>query len=276
VKIGIPIWYGSGDIAAAIKKAVNLGFDYVEISLDYPYPEKIGKKDIDAIKNSPIGLAFHAPYAEVFLGHPSEIISKAALAKFQQCLDFVSNFETLYLDFHQNIRLPTVNFPEINREVYATALAGIERILNYSKEKGMRFPIVLENNSFPYFHSTESLGRALRNKDLQFCMDIGHASMLSFKTHGKIVEEEVIKLIQDFKEKILVSHLHNVNLWKNECIDHLPLTNGILNLERIIDEIRKTNSKYFLLEIFYNDLSKKPADGLKFKENKEYLLSLLR
>jgi len=73
-KLGFPVWYGYGfEISRIIEEARDTGFDYIEVSIDHPWPRG-GEPSLDEvvrlIKGSGLSTGFHAPWRDLRLSSP--------------------------------------------------------------------------------------------------------------------------------------------------------------------------------------------------------------
>ncbi len=60
VLIGSSFWYGHRPFSKKFEEFLNIGFDYFEIALDYPFPDDYTELE-KAIKDFGIRPAFHVP-----------------------------------------------------------------------------------------------------------------------------------------------------------------------------------------------------------------------
>ena len=145
-KIGTSIWYGHRPLELKFKELLEIGFEYFEISLDYPFPDE-GGEIRRAVRDFGIQPAFHAPL-DILLACPREEIFKASMKVLEKCLKFAAEFETLYLNFHALHFTPTYLFPEIRSKGVKNVEKACKFAVEFGKDAG--FEVCLENDRFFY------------------------------------------------------------------------------------------------------------------------------
>lgn len=272
------IWYGDRPLQTAFERAHKLGFDYIEFSLDYPWPDQLTGEEIALMKKLKgdygLEIAFHGPWAGKILSHPRDEISDACLKVHEKCLKFASKFNPLYYNFHQFGQAATFGFEEVKKRIFDRTLETTRRMVNLGKENG--FPITIENNPHPFFGRLKHLKLVLEEiSDLNFCFDVGHAVMSKWEVQRAKGEELVEKLeLEDwfdfFKDKILTVHLHDCLIKSNSRPkDHLVIGQGNLDFEKIIAMVKKTTCRHILLETYYRGDGTYPSEQ-DLKNNLEF------
>jgi len=258
--IGAPLWYGGRPYRKVIEALHDIGFDYVEFSLDYPLPD--GLDDLNVAKEIGIELAFHAPI-EIFLAHPRDEIFKASLKVFERCMEATSKFEPVYFNFHLFHSTTTHIFPEVREKIRENGLKACKVAVELSKELG--FPVCLENDGIldDLFLSIEGL---------MLTLDIGHIAVKKLR-RGEDYIREIKEFVKRFDRKILVCHIHNVDL--RTLNDHISLSSGDLNLREVVSILG--SRKFYLIETFWKDgYRKEKADVDSFREDLKFLKELLK
>lgn len=265
VKIGVPVWYGDGTLKQGVEKAVCLGFDYVEISLDYPWPDSLSKQELrQAIKIAREGgleFAFHAPFAGIGLAHPRQEVQGAALKVMEKCMKFAHHFKPVYFNFHMCTEPPvTLEFEEVANAVLVRAVESVLILEDRARKYGMQ--LTLENIPGTLFGLSSQM-TFLMHGNVKLCLDVGHVAKLHEELEALGAKDlGVFSWMKKFSKKIHVCHLHDCN----HETDHLALGRGKLNISRILKAIRKTSAKYILLETFWNSKSAKITERMQ-KEN---------
>ncbi|NIM44503.1 MAG: TIM barrel protein [Nitrososphaeria archaeon] len=262
MKFGTTVWYGRRPLGPTFEAIHRLGFDYVEFSLDHPWPEGLSEKETDLLrtleKEYDLKLAFHAPWAGLNLSHPRDELSTASLRVFERCLSFAGRFNPLYFNFHQSTRASTFHFEEIQRRIMKRALTSTSTIVEIGKKHGFR--VTIENNPTIFFGIPDHLKLALKVKDLKMCLDVGHV----YVANWRIQKEETLGSRQEgheledwfslFKERTLTVHLHDCRIkYNSEPWDHLVLGRGSLDLDEIKRMIKGIDCGYVLLETYFSD-----------------------
>ena len=241
--------YGFGDkpVSEKLKDIEDCGYDYVEIYLDYPFIDKIEDNEIGLIKNSKLGVAFHAPYEILLAGRPEMAEASAEILK--KCIDFAAQFKPLYMTFHINTNLGISRFPEICREVKEAAAEKLINVVDHGNKLGVK--LLIENNNEEFMGSVPDILKICRNVGISFCFDPGHALKSSWISSDKNNEKRVIEEWTDrLKDMIVAIHLYDTKLGDNVSPkNHLSFGYGDSDIILLTENIKKTKAKYITLEI---------------------------
>lgn len=282
VKFGMPIWYGSSPavhgldfveksrrtLLQNVEKAARLGFDYVEMSLDYPWPDIIHAKTAKEVsklgKALGIGFAFHAPWAGIGLAHPRQEMHKASLKVIAKCIQAASRFgEPLYFNVHiLTEEAPTLEFEEVVAVVANNAKVAVREIAEMCSGKGMDFTV--ENNTGMLFGLSGHLDFLLAGSKAGLCLDVAHVARVRDELAGAGLKDRSISgWISHFSKKIKVCHLNDYKGGR----DNLALGKGTINVGKIVADLRKkTKVGYVLLEEFWTNRRKGAVpDNLRAK-----------
>jgi sugar phosphate isomerase/epimerase len=272
MKIGLPLYIGN------IKDSKNLsalGIDFVEISLNYPWPNKIKDGEIEyfkELKENGICIAFHAPRAGIQLFHPSSTISKAAFSEIKKSIKFARKFEPLYFLLHQN--LDVAGFRYLEDEI----LKNIHKYCKFfDKISKKEFIVSFENNDKKFLGSPNQFNFLFNYSNLFLTLDIGHVFTAKYEIENSIIQitKEKISLeswIKKFKEKIIGIHLHDV-IENRRVYDHIKLGDGRLNFKTIFRKLNLTKCQFILIESFYSKKGEKITLNERRKEI-EYIKKL--
>lgn len=281
MKFAANVWYGDRPLRFAFEMAHRLGFDYIEFSLDYPWPDRLTKEEIGLLgeleEEYGLGIAFHGPWAGKVIFHPRNEISNACLKVYEKCLKFAGKFSPLYFNFHQFGHVATSGFKEIRKKIFDKALETTRTIVNL----GRGFPITIENNPGRIFGRPKDIKFLLDDiKDLNFCFDVGHAVVSKWEIQrGKSAPNEKLEVedwLELFKDRILTVHLHDCLVKGNSRpVDHFVIGKGNLDFESIARAIKKTSCKYVLLETFYRERGTYASEE-DLKNNLKFCRSLIQ
>jgi len=247
MKFGRPVWHGNKPFENTFKTAQESGFDYIEFSLDFPYPENFSENEIKLLKSLKkkygLDLAFHAPWGDVSIAHPREEISNASLKVFEKCIKFAENMDSLYFNFHNSIKVPTLKFEDVKNKAYKKALESMSELA-----KSSEVILTLENNSFlEFFGKTEDFEHI--NEKLKICLDVGHVAACSWR--GKTdFKKDLEEWIKKFKNKIHVVHLHDFKGDAKTYEDHLTIGSGNLDFNFISKAIKLIKCNYVNIELY--------------------------
>jgi len=257
MKFATNIWYGDKPLLPAFERAHRLGFDFIEFSLDYPWPDQLTGKEMGLLEKLKeeygLEISFHGPWSGKVIFHPRHEISDACLKIYEKCLKFAEKFNPLYFNFHQFGYLATSGFEEIRKKIFDKALETTRTIVNF----GRSFPITIENNPSSLFGCPRDIKPLLdKINDLNFCFDVGHAVVSKWEIqHAKGRTDEKLEIkdwLDLFKDRVLTVHLHDC-LFEGSLkpVDHFVIGKGNLNFENIAKAVKKTSCRYVVLETFY-------------------------
>lgn len=281
----MPIWYGDRPLRSVFEKAHRLGFDYIEFSLDYPWPDELTGEEVELLEKLGeeygLGLAFHGPWAGKVISHPRDEISDACMKIYEKCLKFAGRFRPLYFNFHQKGHAATSGFEEIKRRIWDRALETTRAIVDLGMEDG--FPVTVENNEDSFFGRPKFIEFLLEKiNDLNFCLDVGHAMISKWEIQRRAKDEEPSEKteIEDwfdlFGGRILTVHLHDCLIKEDSRpVDHLVIGKGDLDFEDIARAVKKTRCKHVLIETYYRERGVFATEE-DLKNNLEFCRSLMK
>ena len=285
MKFAMPIWYGDRPLRSVFERAHRLGFDYIEFSLDYPWPDELTGGEVELLEKLGeeygLGLAFHGPWAGKVISHPRDEISDACMKIYEKCLKFAGRFRPLYFNFHQKGHAATSGFEEIKRRIWDRALETTRAIVDLGREDG--FPVTVENNEDSFFGRPKFIEFLLEKiNDLNFCLDVGHAMISKWEIQRQAKGEEPSEKteIEDwfdlFGGRILTVHLHDCLIKEDSRpVDHLVIGKGDLDFEDIAKAIKKTRCKHILIETYYRERGVFATEE-DLKNNLEFCRSLMK
>jgi len=261
---GMPVWYGDGSITSGVKRAEVLGFDYVEISLDHPWPGAIKDAEVrsalNKAKSRGMRFAFHAPLAGICLAHPTPQLRKASVSVMKSCIDFACKFKPHLLYFNIHISTEpsvTLELGTVIKDVLESAVKSRDELTAYGRRKGVK--VVFENTQEALFGMPFQVN-LVSSRGAGLCFDVGHAAMISAELASLgLPALDVSDWINAFRKRIRVCHLHDFNA--KVGMDHLPPGEGSVDLKKALRLLRnKTNARYVLIEVFRHK-SMKPASS---------------
>jgi sugar phosphate isomerase/epimerase len=266
-------------LPSIIEKAHSLGFDFVEIPFDFPWPSEMSNKELHMavkVKNDlGIDVAFHDPAGGLLLSHPRNDISTGSYKVYEKCIKFASEFLPLYFNFHNYVIVERWNFKEVQESILKQTFSSINALINLSKK--LNVPLTLENNSafhFSGFFSTpRDFKKIMRIKGLKFCFDFGHAVKSKWAIeHGqmsKSLDFDLKQFVKLIKNRIYVVHFFDIKYRKNLIPKlNISLNNGNSDIEEFIKLVKLTKCENLDLEIFYSN------EGGKYSTDKELKHSL--
>jgi sugar phosphate isomerase/epimerase len=238
---GRPLWHFDRPFDRAIRRLKKIGFDYVEISLDWPIPSSLSAKEAAALRDFQI--AFHAPL-DIDLTSPRREIASVSLNILRNCIDFAADFEPLYLNFHLSKKAP-VHVPAISRAVRLAANRALSRLT-------APFPLVIENNPYLPFGTAEEMAKVPAKFAL--CLDWPHAMRASIYARKKCIRLHNSLQHWARPKRLLVAHLHDIKLPDR---DHLPAGRGDVDFKTLARVVR--GCRFVLIESFKDRAPRQPA-----------------
>ncbi len=247
MKFGFPIWYGDKPLQRAIEKVHRLGFDYIEFDLNPPSLEKLTKEELNLLRNLKdeydLEIAFHGPWSAIDICNLNDKISEVSLNVLLDTIKFSEQVNPLYFNFHlMSYSNPHVlEFDKIKNEIYKKAFGNLRKIT-----KSIKVVLTLENNGTNAIFRTLEEFNNIKNYNMNFCFDVGHAAKNKFRSN---VPWKLKDWLNSFKDKIIVTHLHDCLIKGNEAIDHIPIGSGNIDFDEIFAAMKNTKCEYVLIEI---------------------------
>lgn len=262
VMVGYPIWYGDKNLEQTITQVFRAGFNYIELSLDYPWPFK----DIEKLRlirklanDYSLRLGIHGPWRDVALASPIENIRRASIEVYCKVIDTAIELEANYL----NIHLATIQAVDVDKSIendaIEAAMKSTEELCDLACEHALY--LTIENDPGKCCSLLEQLAPiAERVNKAKFCFDIGHAVIAYTRRAKKSKGQEQVDYLElasqwatTFKDRLILLHLHDYRIKNNHIEDHLPPGKGHVNVKNLLKTLRGTGIYYILLEVFYEE-----------------------
>ena len=248
-KLGFPIWYGYGDRMRELAHEARLtGFDYLEISLDYPWPfrGKTPLKDIVKIAEAEgLSIAFHAPWRDLRFSSPFEEVRIASLKVFERVVESIACYESEYLVVHLSSDQAVDKIDEIRGEVVEAAIESVKALKETVSSHGLRLVIENVREDLEMFMEISS------KADASICLDVGHAICLTTRKIGKeAIESELAKWLEKLGDRITVIHYSGIKFDGKWVRDHQPTDRSDKYLNLTKENIKTLKISNFLLEVF--------------------------
>ena len=252
-RFGGVFWHEDGEIPFILKKAKKSELDFVEICLDYPWPDTLSEDEILATKKTladmGMDVAFHGPLGGILLFHPRKEMVNAAIKIHKKCLSFAANLEPLYYNFHIKTHPLELRIKGNWNIALQNCLNGLDKLIDIAS--GLDIRLVVENStSTGYLVPFEEL----LPRRLDFNMDIGHWFA------GKRGYEELEKLVSIIEGRIVLLHLHDCKFRDAPVNDHLPLGQGDIDFGQAFRMLKKRGIQWISLEMH-------PIESKLLKEN---------
>jgi len=238
--LGMPLWIGD-NVDSKMKTAHNLGFDYMEVSLDYPliYVSEFKEKLARLSEELDLNLAFHAPWTGLQPAHPEKELSLASLEVMKRAVKFFQFLSPLYFNFHLTTSYADAyDHSNARNEIIFRAGEAASEISSFLKDRGVAG--TLENACGKVLSSPAEFAPVLG--DLGFCYDVGHG----IEKPGN-AGEEIEEWFDRLGGRMTTCHLHAHNGEK----DHYTFSSAsVYSMEEVIERLEQTSCDHLLLEMF--------------------------
>lgn len=248
--VGIPWWIGAGDPVEGIEHARSMGADFVEVSLDPPWP---GTLDGEALRQraheAGIDVGLHGPWRTLALAHPDPELAEAARSVMQRCVSFAEVCGAAYVVVHVDARdFSGYPEPEIVQEGLEHARASLAAM-----RSGMGETMLLVENTSSPMGTPEEIERFLAPVDgVGVCFDPGHAAL---------VEEADIEggtsRVEDWTgalgDRLNLVHAMDWTHHEGGIVDHLLPGAGDADVEGILHAAQDAGCTRVMVEAFFRD-----------------------
>ena len=264
VLIGYPVWYGDKNLEHTIASVARAGFNYIELSLDYPWPFK----QVDKLKQIrrytqeySLRIGLHGPWRDIALASPIESVRKAGLEVYRRVIEVAVDLEANYLNLHlataQAIDVDSV----IEKDSIEAAIHSAMELCDLACEHALY--LVVENDPGKCCGLLSQLAPiADKEKRIKFCFDVGHA-VIAYTRKAKKNKENTGQQINylelasqwatTFKDRLILLHLHDYRVKNGHVEDHLPPGVANVSVKQLLKTLRGTGIYYILLEVFYEE-----------------------
>jgi len=249
-----------------IEETKVAGFDYVELSLDYPllYEKEKLIGAVKALKDVGLGLTFHAPWRGVELATPWEEIREASVRLVKKAIDLAAELGADYVVYH--VTTPEKLTPDVRDSVFEAGKKSVEEVSEYAEKVGVIAAV----------ENVGSLGQpdyfgALRDETrANFCFDFAHAVTSFMQRHKlKLEDVDVDEVIELWKNAIggrtVCAHIHGIEGSRRE---HRPLVYPITKRAAAKAYVL-TGADYVTFEIYYIKKNKEASPKFVGKEMNE-------
>ncbi len=234
-----------------LEEVKTSGFDYVEISLDYPLPTKkeLLKEVVAKAREKGLEVAFHAPWRGIDLATPWEPLRKGAVDVIKMGIDIAAEFGAAYIVYHVTTSEKLTD--DVKDAVFEAGLRSVAEVSEYAAKQG----VIAAVENVGSLGQPDYFGRLRDETDAFFCFDVGHALTSFMKRHKlKLDEVDVDEMIEVWKNAIggrtVCAHLHGVT-GEGKLRSHQPLVYPIT--KRVAAKAYvMMGAEYVTFEVYYN------------------------
>jgi len=210
------------DIAGAVEVFSAAGFDFIDLTLEYPraHIDVIDKKEtLKVLKDSGLGVVGHTTYYLPFAS-PINALRQAAVEDVIKTLEFFKAAGAATVTVHPDSGVGTM---ESKTSISFNALSF--KII--SDEAAKHDLTVLVENLPGVFSTVEAMGSVLSTvPGLRFHLDVGHAFIRGNRFRH---------LLAAFKDKLVHVHLSDN---RTHADDHMPIGAGNINWADVIQALK--------------------------------------
>ena len=230
-----------------VREARLVGFDYMEVSLDHPWPFGGDPKLDEVVKmilGEDLSIAFHAPWRDLRLSSPLEEVRCASLKVFEKVASAISGYECDYLVIHLSTDQAVDRIEEVKEEVVEAAIRSVEELSEISKNFGLR--LLIEN-----VREDLEMFKKIASRSAGICLDVGHVIVSTARKIGRErVEEELERWLTALRDKIKIMHYSGIKFNGKWVRDHQITDSSDRYLRFIKKRLNEIKPENFLLEVF--------------------------
>lgn len=247
--------------------AQEAGYDFVELSLDAPWPDGLDPVDLaDRADDLGVGLGIHAPWRDQSLAHPREPLARAAREIAQDCLAIARTAGADYIVFHVDAS-GFRNYPreDVVEQGLQTAHASLQAL---ARSAGDEVDVVVENTASPLGTPDEMAEFLAPLGEVGFCLDPGHAAIQAHHEGESWSVEDWLGALED---AWTLTHLMDVVETDGRIRDHLLPGAGELDLDAVLDATEQAGVSRVLVEAFYTDTDRSSPQTGDWREARKLI-----
>ncbi len=256
MKVLINCWFK--DIAneklsnAFLNGITELGFDGIELSIDYPllFRCSIPNYLVNGLRDRGLILSVHLPWREIYLASPISEVRDAAVRTISRIIRQVSRLGPEYLITH--LSTDQAFCGEDDTDCVKASLESIKHLVKLSEELGVL--LAVETVADKCCSGEEKLPLILKEFDrLRICLDIPHIIEHRLRYWGVTtsVKEVINDLAPIMFDRLITIHIHGLKVHNGMAISHIIPSKEFLSslLEGLKVKI-SNKPKYAVIEVF--------------------------
>ncbi len=185
VSIGFPLWLGDKKrFAVKIREASEAGFDFMELSFDYPWPlpDSFTPKSIaKAMRDAGLNLAIHGSWRDIRLASPINEVREASIKYIVKTLEVAKELDPMYVVFHVSTDQAIREAREYEDVIVNAAIQSVRDVLSSASKIGVE--VVFENVPSQFCGSIDHVKKVFMDiEGAKICFDVGHAQIHAIRT----------------------------------------------------------------------------------------------
>jgi len=282
-KLGINLWYKDAkNISVILAKAVELGFNHAEISVDYPFgieDDKPFKDMCRHVREHGLTLSIHAPWHEINLASPLPEVREASIKVIERVLRLAYQAESIYVVLHVTSAQPICKSQAHRHRCISSAIEAVNKLSTVAEQLGLF--LAIENVGDPCCGRIDQYSPIVSESRAYACIDIAHALLHESNPRELIKDSSSYATILSNwiesvgRDKVLATHVHSVVERNGRLDPHNIPDESLLDLKALSKVIARSGVKYVIFEAFKN-LQGKPLDVLELAKPLNKLRSWLR
>ncbi len=258
LRIGFNLWYrDSPKVREVVAKAVAIGMNHGEISIDYPF----GMVEVEPfeemakiVRENGMTVSVHAPWQELNIASPIEEIRRASVEVLKRVLKEAYRVEALHVVVHVTSEQACCRRkPYVDRCIDA-ATRSLEELVRFAEDLGLT--IMVENvSNAPCCGRIDQISEIIsRVNGVYLCLDVAHAITSDKQRCDSLENVDYADVVSEWSsavgvERIAELHVHGVKRIGRKIEVHLDLDGVKMDIKRILKTLGR-NLRFVVFEVF--------------------------
>ncbi len=263
MKILFNVWLKDLSGFKALSKEISeVGFNGVELSLDYPlcFDEDVPKHVTDALNAEGLTLGIHLPWRDISLASPIEYVREASLKAISYCLSKIRDLKVEYVLTHVSTDQVECGYKDL--KCVESGRKSLESLIKEVEELNTK--LIVETTRSRCCSRDDQLPLLIKDlKNVWVCLDIPHLIELRYRKSKAILPVSNLfkELPTDILERTALIHFHGYTLVDGSFVSHVkPKEDQVNDLLNVLTFLRsRENFIGIVLEVFKDEKSK-PVD----------------
>lgn len=258
VLIGFPLWLGDRrKFEAKIRETHSAGFDFIELSFDYPWPvpdDLTPRRIVRFARNMGLDLAIHGSWRDIRLASPIDQIRERSLEYVLRTLEIAKELEPKYVVLHVSTDQAVREVEELEHLVVKAASQSVQRIVDFALRLGIT--ILFENTPSQFCSSIEHMKKVILGiEGSNMCFDIGHVQLQAMKLDDqreRSASDVIEKWVKELGPKIRGVHVHDCIARGSRIDEHIAPSTSSQSIKSLMDLVRSKSLRlgFIVIEAF--------------------------